>query len=104
MEHTVHEQERDGTHLRLGSDLLTTAQVAERYRVTERTVERWIARGLPAIKATQEQIGYLISLKLLQGWPPTGVWLIREADLPLLATIRRPAGRPATKQPKGNRG
>ncbi len=101
MEHTEHEQQRDGTHLRLGSDLLTTAQVAERYEVTERTVGRWIARGLSATKATQEQIGHLISLQLLQGWPPTGVWLIRQADLSRLSTIRRPAGRPATKQPKG---
>ncbi len=95
------DQEQDGTPLRLGIDLLTTAQVAARYNVTERTVERWIARGLPATKATQDQIGHLISLQLLQGWPPAGVWLIREADLPRLSTIRRPAGRPATKQPKG---
>ena len=98
----MRDQEQDGTPLRLGIDLLTTAQVAARYDVTERTVERWIARGLPATKATQGQIGHLISLQLLQGWPPAGVWLIREADLPRLSTIRRPAGRPATKPPKGN--
>lgn len=63
-------------------DLLLVVETAQQYKVSERTVERWIERGLPAFKATDEQLLHLLGKKRLRGSPPKGVWLIPRSSLP----------------------
>ncbi len=79
---------------RLGIDLLVVRQVAERYNVTSRTVERWIEKGLPARKASSQQMGMLFALRYLKGITPTGAWLIHVNDLVWVDHIRKPVGYP----------
>ena len=77
--------------LRIGTDLLTTSQVAERAHVSTRTVERWVTKqrnALPALRVTAEEMramGYGGNL-----YPsPTGVYfLIKEPDLALIPSVR----------------
>jgi hypothetical protein len=81
----------DGKQLRIGTNLLTTSQVAERERVSTRTVERWVTKqrnALPALRVTAGQMramGYGGNL-----YPsPTGVYfLIKEPDLALIPSVR----------------
>jgi len=78
--------------LRIGTDVLTTSQVALREKVSTRTVERWITKEqnpLPALRVSAEQLrtmGYTGNL-----YPsPTGVYfLVRAADLALIPSVRR---------------
>ncbi|HYU71677.1 MAG TPA: hypothetical protein VEL31_03265 [Ktedonobacteraceae bacterium] len=79
-------------------DLLLVAEVARQYEVSERTVERWIERGLDAQKATDEQLLQLLRSKRLKGLPPKGVWLIPRSNLIQLETIRRSVGYPKGKK------
>lgn len=87
--------------LRIGIDVLTTTQVAQRERVSPRTVERWVTKpqnSLPALRVTAEQMramGYSGNL-----YPsPTGVYfLIKEPDLALIPSVRRYPRN--TKRPK----
>ena len=82
----------DSEQLRIGTDVFTTSQVAERERVSPRTVERWVTKphnALPALQVTVEQMramGYSGNL-----YPsPRGVYfLIREPDLALIPWVRR---------------
>jgi hypothetical protein len=75
--------------LRPGVDFLLTFQVAQREKVAERTVQRWIDKGLPAVLASQKQIGELITSGLLKNVPAHGkVYLIRKTDLHLIPGIR----------------
>ncbi len=78
-------------------DLLVVAEVAERYAVSERTVERWIEKGLPAAKATDEQLLHLLRAKRLQGLPPKGVWVIPRSSLGQVEDIRKKVGYPKGK-------
>lgn len=88
-------------NLRVGIDLLLTKQVARREHVSERTVERWIGKGLPARTASQAQIGELVLQGFLQSVPPQGVYLIHIKDLALVPQIRAyPKG---TKRPNRRR-
>ena len=80
------------------SDALTAAEVAQEYQVSERTVQRWVERGLPAEKATEGQLLLLLASHRLKGWPPNGVWLIRRSGLGSLATLRKPVGYPKGKK------
>lgn len=78
--------------LRIGIDVLTSSQVAERERVTVRTVERWITKehnALPALRVTAEELlrmGYTGNL-----YPSsTGVYfLVRKEDLALIPAVRK---------------
>jgi transposase len=79
------------------SDLLVVAEVAEQYGVSQRTVERWIERGLDAQKATDEQILQLLERKRIRGLPPKGIWVIRRSDLKQIEQIRKPVGYPKGK-------
>jgi hypothetical protein len=79
------------------NEVLTTAEVAQQYQVSERTVERWVERGLAAQKATEEQLWQLLREKRLKGLPPKGVWLIERSGLSHLASIRKPVGYPKGK-------
>jgi phage terminase Nu1 subunit (DNA packaging protein) len=63
-------------------DLLLVTEVAEQYGVSVRTVERWVEQGLPAQKATNEQLLALLAQKRLKGWPPKGVWVIAGESAP----------------------
>jgi len=86
MSDTVNKEEEN---LRLGVDVLLTIQVAKSEKVSVRTVERWIDKGLPGELATRVQIGELIAAGLLKNVPPHGnVYLIRQSDLHLIASIR----------------
>jgi hypothetical protein len=76
------------TGSRVGSDLLLTTQVAKQEHVHPRTVQRWIEKGLPAEKATHEQLGDLVACGLLSSIPPHPVYLIRKTDLKLIPKIR----------------
>ena len=82
------------------SDLLVVAEVAQRYAVSERTVERWIEKGLPAMKATDEQLLHLLWSKRLRGLPPKGVWLIPRSSLSQIEDIRKKVGYPKGKSRK----
>src|SRR5712691_4102872 len=82
-------------------DLLLVTEIAKQYRVSERTVERWIERGLDATKATDEQLLQLLRSKRLKGLPPKGVWLIQRSDLGQIERVRKPVGYPAGKPRKG---
>jgi transposase len=81
-------------------DHLVVAEIAERYAVSERTVERWIEKGLPAAKATDEQLLYLLRTKRLRGLPPKGVWLIPRSGLSRIEDIRKKVGYPKGKPRK----
>lgn len=81
-------------------DHLVVAEVAERYAVSERTVERWIEKGLSAAKATDEQLLHLLRTKRLRGLPPKGVWLIPQSGLSQIEDIRKKVGYPKGKPRK----
>jgi hypothetical protein len=81
-------------------DLLLLSEVAEHYGVSVRTVERWVEQGVPAQKATEEQLLRLLAAKRLKGWPPKGVWLIHSEHLNQIEQIRRPVGYPKGKPRK----
>jgi hypothetical protein len=81
-------------------DLLLITEMAERYGVSVRTVERWVEQGVPAQKATDEQLLALLAAKRLKGWPPKGVWLIRREHLDQVEQVRKPVGYPKGKPRK----
>jgi hypothetical protein len=78
-------------------DLLLVFEIAQQYKVSERTVERWIERGLSASKATEEQLLHFLGDKRLKGLPPKGVWLIPRSSLRQIEQIRKPVGYPKGK-------
>ena len=78
-------------------EFLLVTEIAAQYGVSIRTVERWVAQGLPAQKATQEQLLGLLAARRLKGWPPKGVWVIRHEHLSQIAGIRKPVGYPKGK-------
>ncbi len=92
---------KDEKQLCIGINVLTTSQVAEREKVSLRTVERWITKErnpLPALRVSAEQLramGYTGNL-----YPsPTGVYfLVRVVDLVLIPAVRRYPQN--TKRPK----
>lgn len=55
---------------------LMVKEVAHMYHVHRTTVLRWIAKGLPAERATKEQLGQLIALGLLETTPTHDLYLI----------------------------
>lgn len=81
-------------------ELLLVTEVAEQYGVSVRTVERWVEQGLPAQKATEEQLLALLASQRLKGWPPKGVWVIPRESLRQLEAIRKPVGYPKGKARK----
>jgi phage terminase Nu1 subunit (DNA packaging protein) len=48
-------------------ELLLVTEVAEQYGVCVRTVERWVEQGLPAQKASEEQLLGLLAQKRFCG-------------------------------------
>ncbi|GLV54381.1 hypothetical protein KDH_12280 [Dictyobacter sp. S3.2.2.5] len=80
--------------------LLTAKEVADHFRVSVRTVERWIEKGLPAHKATEIQVGELLVQKRIGGLPPKGIWVIPQSSLTDVHGIRKSVGYPAEKKRK----
>jgi hypothetical protein len=78
-------------------ELLLVTEIAEQYGVSLRTVERWVEQGLPAEKATQEQLLGFLATGRLKGWPPKGVWVIKREQLSQIAAIRKRVGYPRGK-------
>jgi hypothetical protein len=81
-------------------ELLLVTEVAEQYGVSVRTVERWVELGLPAQKATEEQLLGLLASQRVKGWPPKGVWVIPRESLSRVEEIRKPVGYPRGKSRK----
>ena len=70
-------------------DYLLTAEVASRERVSAKTVQRWIGKGLPAIRASNQQLAALLLSGRLTGVPARqGAFLIAKKDLGLIPEIR----------------
>jgi hypothetical protein len=83
--------------------LLLTREVARREQVNVKTVERWITeKGLPALPATDAQLGALVAQGVAISRPPHGVvYLIREADLGRIPAMR---AYPQKRKPRERRG
>lgn len=77
--------------LRIGHDVLMTTQVADQFKVSVRTVERWVTKeknALPAIRVTAAQLyemGYRGNLHSSR----EEYFLIRKADLALIPAVRQ---------------
>ncbi len=66
-------------------------------------MRRWnalVEQGLPAQKATEEQLFALLANKRLKGWPPKSVWLIQREHLDQIEQIRKPVSYPKGKPRK----